>query len=140
MYDDNDQPGAAGGFDLGSLFGMANEMLAAQQAAATESVVGSAGGGLVQITVTGGGEFTGVRLAPEAVDPSDIAMLEDLIVAALRDAMAKVQQLQSGAMGGLDLGSLSGLLGGLGPAADDVDDDDVDDDADDRFAPDDRRP
>lgn len=138
MYDDDDddQPGAAGGFDLGSLFGMANEMLAAQQAAASESVVGSAGGGLVQITLTGAGECTAVRLAPEVVDPADIGMLEDLIVAAFRDAMAQVQQVQSGAMGGLDLGSLSGLLGGLGPAGGD-DDDELDDD---RFAPDDRRP
>lgn len=106
---------AAGGFDLGSLFGMANEMMAAQQAAAEQEVVGSSGGGAVQISVTGAGSFTAVRLAPDCVDPGDIAMLEDLILAALHDAMSKVQELQSGAMGGLDLGSLGGLLGGLGP-------------------------
>lgn len=119
MYDDNDTPDAAGGFDLGSLFGMANDMLAAQQAAAEETAIGSAGGGLVQITVTGAGEFTNVKILPDAVDPADLGLLEDLVLAALRDAMAQVQQLQAGAMGGLDLGSLSGLLGGLGPADDD---------------------
>lgn len=132
MYDDNDTP-AAGGFDLGSLFGMANDMLAAQQAAADEHVIGSAGGGLVQITASGGGEFTNVRILPDAVDTADLSLLEDLVLAALRDAMAQIQQLQSRAMGGLDLGSLSGLLGGLGPGGDDdfEDDDDLDDDDED---------
>ncbi len=104
-----------GGLDLGSLLGMAGEMMAAHKAAAASAVVGSSGGGAVQISVTGGGEFTGVRLSAEAVDPSDIAMLEDLVLAALHDAMTKVQALQSGAMGGLDLGGLGGLLGGAGP-------------------------
>jgi DNA-binding protein YbaB len=113
-------PTGAAGFDLGSLFGAANDMLAAQQAAAEEEVIGSAGGGAVQITVTGAGEFTNVRLTADAVDPSDITMLEDLILAALHDAMGQVQQLQSSAMGGLDIGSLGGLLGGLGPADDDT--------------------
>jgi len=109
---------SAGGLDLGSLFGMASELMAAQQAAAGQEVVGTSGGGAVQIAVTGGGVFTGVRLSPEAVDPADIGMLEDLVLAALHDAMTKVQQLQSGAMGGLDLGSLGGMLGGLGPGGD----------------------
>lgn len=112
-----------GGLDFGSLFGAANDMLAAQQAAAEEELIGSAGGGVVQITVTGGGEFTAVRILPDAIDPTDRTILEDLVLVALRDAMGQVQELQSRAMGGLDLGSLSGLLGaGLG---DDPDDDDT---------------
>ena len=115
--EDADAHGAVGGLDLSSLFGMANEMLAAQQAAADEIVVGSAGGGAVEVRVTGGGEFTAVRLAPETVDPSDVSMLEDLILAALHDAMTKVQQLQGGALGGMDLGGLGGLLGGMGGGA-----------------------
>ena len=110
-------------FDLGSLFGVANDMLAAQQAAADQTLVGRAGGGAVQITLTGGGDFTAVKLVPDVVDPTDIGMLEDLILAALRDAMAQVQELQTGALGGLDLGALGGLLGGgglggLGPGGD----------------------
>lgn len=134
-------PGGLGGLDLGSLLGAANQMMAAQAEAAGREVVGSAGGGLVEIGVTGGGEFTGVRIQPGAVDASDVPMLEDLVLAALRDAMAKVQQLQSGAMGGLDLASLGGGLGGLGgllgmPGLDDDeldDDDDLDDEYDAEF-------
>jgi DNA-binding protein YbaB len=121
MTDAGQNP-AAGGFDLGSLLGAASQMFEAQAQAAQQAVVGSAGGGAVKITVTGGGEFTGVELAPAVVDPTDVTMLEDLLLAALRDAMTKVNQLQSGALGGLDLGGLQGLLGGAEqPPADDED-------------------
>ena len=64
--------------------------------------------------MTGGGEVTAVRIAPEAVDPDDVAFLEDLVLAALHDAAEKAQQLQAKAMGGLGdlgLGGLGGLLG-----------------------------
>jgi hypothetical protein len=67
--------------------------------------------------MTGGGEVTGVTLAPEVVDPSDIEMLQDLVLAALRDASAQVVELQRAAMGsfgGLDLGSALGDLFGGG--------------------------
>lgn len=113
MSDPEPSAGPAG-LDLGSLLGAANQMFQAQAAAANSSVVGSSGGGAVQITVTGAGEFTKVELQPAAVDPDDVAMLEDLLLAALHDAMAKVQQLQSGALGGLDLGNVGEMLGGLG--------------------------
>ena len=99
------------GLDLGSLLGAASQMMQAQAQAASQTVVGSAGGGAVQVTVTGGGEFAKVEIAPSVVDPSDVAMLEDLVLAALRDAMAKVNNLQSGALGGLDLANLQGFLG-----------------------------
>jgi len=112
---DETPQGGPAGLDLDSLFGMASGMLAAQQAAAEQEVVGSAGGGAVEISVTGGGLFTGVRIRPDAVDPDDLTLLEDLVLAAVRDAMDRVQHLQSGALGGIDLGSLGGLLGGLGP-------------------------
>jgi nucleoid-associated protein EbfC len=49
-------------------------------------VEGSAGGGLVRATVTGGGELVGLTIAPEAVDPEDPETLADLVVAAVRDA------------------------------------------------------
>jgi hypothetical protein len=66
--------------------------------------------------MTGSGEVTSITLAPEVVDPGDIEMLQDLIVAALHDAGAKVADLQRqalGALGGLDLGGLGDMLGGL---------------------------
>ncbi len=106
------------GLDFGSLFGAASEMLAAQQANVDEEILGSAGGGAVQIRVTGGGEFLGVRIAPELVDPQDVSLLEDTVLAALRDTMERLQQMQSASLGGLGgmdaLAGLSGLLGSAG--------------------------
>jgi hypothetical protein len=84
-------------------------------------VKGSAGGGVVSVTMTGSGEVTAVTLAPEVVDPDDIEMLQDLIVAALHDAGLKVTELQRkalGALGGLDVGGLGDMFGGLGPGGD----------------------
>lgn len=116
--------GLAGLSDLGGLLESAQEAFSAQARAAEEVVTGTAGGGVVTVEMTGTGEVRSVKLAPEVVDPQDIEMLQDLIVAALHDAGAKVAALQRdalGALGGLDLGgALGGLLGdpgsGAGPA------------------------
>jgi DNA-binding YbaB/EbfC family protein len=102
--------------DLGGLLESAQEAFSAQARAAAEVVVGSAGGGVVTVEMTGTGEVRSVTLAPEVVDPDDVEMLQDLIVAALHDAGAKVAALQRealGALGNLDLGGLGGALGGL---------------------------
>ena len=104
-------PGQPGGFDLSSLLDSAQQLMSAQQEAAESEVVGSAGGGKVEVTVTGGGEFRRVRISPDVVDPTDVTLLEDLVLAALRDAMARVNAAQAEALGGLDLGGLGGLLG-----------------------------
>ena len=66
---------------------------------------------MVRIEVTGGGEFRSVTIAPEAVDPDEVGMLEDLVLAALHDATAKMAEAQQGVMGSLGLGGLGGLLG-----------------------------
>jgi DNA-binding protein YbaB len=70
---------------------------------------------LVKATVTGSGELQSVKISPEVVDPDDVEMLEDLVTAAVSDGLRKAQDLaaqQMGAVtGGLDLGSLGGLLG-----------------------------
>ena len=107
-----------GGFDLGGLLEQAQAMQAqmeAAQAAQAELVVtGTAGGDKVQIEMTGAGAFLSVSLAPDVVDPSDVEMLEDLVLAALRDAGSKVMELQEESMSDMgmpDLGSLGGLLG-----------------------------
>ena len=103
-------------FDLAGLLQQAQEMqqqlMEAQAAAAQEVVEGQAGGGVVKVTVTGGMEFVAVRIDPEAVDPGDVAMLEDLVLAALRDAVEQAQGLNQQALGGLDLGALGGLAPG----------------------------
>lgn len=102
--------------DLSGLLAQAQNMMAAGQAAAAEVVEGTAGGGMVTVRVNGNLEFESVKINPGAVDPDDVVMLEDLVLAALRDAAAKIADSQSGALdlGGLDLGGLDigGLLGG----------------------------
>jgi nucleoid-associated protein EbfC len=89
---------------------MQEQLMAAQAEAAEQVVEGHAGGGVVTVEVTGGMDFRKVTIKPEAVDPDDVEMLEDLVLAAIHDAMGKVQELQQQAMG--DLGGLGGLLGG----------------------------
>jgi nucleoid-associated protein EbfC len=120
MSDESNQPdvsgltGSGGGMpDLGSLLGQAQEMMAASAQAADEVVEGVSGGGAVRVSVNGRFEFQSVSIAPEAVDPSDVTMLEDLVLAALNDAAAKITENQQQVLGGMgDLGGLSGLLGG----------------------------
>lgn len=111
-----DQP-APNPFDL---LASAQEALAAQAQATQQTVEGTAGGGVVRIEMTGGGEVTGVTIAPEVVDPGDVEMLQDLVLAALRDAQTKVGELQKqalGALGQIDLGSLGNLFGPGGGTA-----------------------
>jgi DNA-binding YbaB/EbfC family protein len=96
---------------------MQADMQAAQDALANTLVEGSAGGGVVKATVTGDGELRRVTIDPSVVDPSDIETLEDLVVAAVSEAMRQAKHMQSerlgAATGGLDLDSLMGGLGGL---------------------------
>ena len=101
--------------DFGSLLsqlGQVQENLRQAQEEAAHSVVeGSAGGGVVRVTATGGLEFQSVRIDPSVLDPADVDMLEDLVLAAVRDAVEKAQALTSEAIGGI-AGNLGGLLGG----------------------------
>jgi DNA-binding YbaB/EbfC family protein len=73
------------------------------------------GGGMVKAVVSGTGELRSVTIAAEVVDPDDVEMLQDLVVAAVSEALRSAQELQAEKMGaltgGLDLGSLGGLLG-----------------------------
>ena len=105
------------GFDLGALFAQAQTMqqqlLDARNAIADQVVEGQSGGGVVKVKVTGGMEFLSVSIDPAAVDPDDVGMLEDLVLAAIHDAVGKAHELSQQAMGGLDLGGLGGGLGGL---------------------------
>lgn len=95
-----------GGADLGGLLAQAQEMMAAQAAAAEREVEGVAGGGIVRIRATGTGQVLAVTIAPEVVDPADVAMLEDLVLAALHDVNARLAEIQREAMG--PLGDLFG--------------------------------
>jgi DNA-binding YbaB/EbfC family protein len=95
---------------------MQADMAAAQDELAATTVEGSAGGGKVTAVVTGSGELQSVSISPDVVDPDDVEMLEDLVVAAVGDGLRRAQELQAERMGsvagGLDLGGLGGPLGG----------------------------
>jgi nucleoid-associated protein EbfC len=105
----------AGGGGLAGLLEQAQQAMVAHQQAADQEIEGVAGGGAVRIRATGAGEIRGVEISPEVVDPDDVPMLEDLVLAALHDLSARVAELQQEAMGGLgDLlggGGLGDLLG-----------------------------
>lgn len=104
--------GSDGGLDLGSLMeqaaGLQAQFAAAQEQAQASVVEGAAGGGVVRISVTGGFEFQSVQIEPAAVDPSDVDMLQDLVLAALNDAVSQVNELQQGSLGGIGLDDLFG--------------------------------
>ena len=85
---------------------MQEEMQKAQEELEETEVEGSAGGGLVKVTMTAKKVVTSINIDPDAVDTDDITMLEDLLVAALNDGYAKADKLYSekmGAFGGLGL-------------------------------------
>jgi len=86
------------------------QMQAAQAELAATEVTGTAGGDLVSATMTGDGELTAVTIAPAAVDPDDLETLQDLIVAAVRDARRAAEELAASRMNPL----AGGLGGGLG--------------------------
>ncbi|MGN0361569.1 MAG: YbaB/EbfC family nucleoid-associated protein [Bilifractor sp.] len=108
-----------GGFQGGMPGNMNNLMKQAQrmqrkleeQAKEMESreFTASAGGGAVSVTVTGKKEVTKVTISPEAADPEDVEMLEDLIVAATNEALRQVDAAQAEQMG-----SITGGMGNLG--------------------------
>lgn len=104
---DLDLSGGIDGDALGGLFAEAQKLMAAQAEAADREVEGVAGGGVVRIRTTGTGQALQVTIAPEVVDPSDVAMLEDLVLAALHDVNARLLEIQREA-----LGPLGDILGG----------------------------
>lgn len=85
---------------------MQRQMEQAQKDLESKEFTASAGGGAVEVTVSGKREITAVKLAEEAVDPDDIEMLEDLIMAAANEALRKVDEVSQA--------SVSKLTGGLG--------------------------
>jgi DNA-binding YbaB/EbfC family protein len=93
---------------------MQKAMAKAQEELAQEVVEASAGGGMVTVVVTGGLEVREVRIDPDAVDPDDVEMLQDLVTAAtneaLRAAQALAQQKLGGATNGIDLPNMPGLF------------------------------
>ncbi len=75
-------------------------------------VVGSAGGGMVEVTANGHGHIQGVKLKPEAVDKDDLEVLEDLLLVAIQDAQKKAHELSEKEMS-RELGGIGNMLGGM---------------------------
>jgi nucleoid-associated protein EbfC len=93
---------------------MQQDMEAAQEALKHEEVEASAGGGMVTVKVSGDLVIKSIVIAPEAIDPDDPELLQDMVLAAVNEAVRAAQELQQtrlgGLAGGMDLGSL-GLPG-----------------------------
>lgn len=86
---------------------MQQDLQKAQEEIAETEVVGSAGG-VVEVVITGDKKVVSVSIKPEAVDPDDVEMLEDLIVAAFNSALEEADALSAEL-----LGPMAGMLGGL---------------------------
>jgi hypothetical protein len=88
---------------------MQEDMVAAQESLKDESVQASAGGGMVTVTVTGALAVKSITIDPEAVDPEDVELLQDMVLAAVNEGLRSAQELAASKMGGI-----AGGLGGLG--------------------------
>lgn len=103
-----------GGMNMNSMLARAQKMQADMAAAQAEveaaEVEAAAGGGAVTVRVSGAKKILGIKISPDAVDPDDIEMLEDLITAAVNEALSKaddlMQQKMGGLTGGMDLGGM----------------------------------
>ena len=91
---------------------MQQDMLAAQEALKDEVVEASAGGGMVTAKVSGDLVLKSITIDPEAVDPDDVELLQDMVMAAINEALRSAQDLASTKLGGIT-GGLGGALGGL---------------------------
>ena len=102
-------PGMGGG-GMGNIMSqvqkMQEEMAKTQEALGSEELTVSAGGGAVTIVITGHSEFRSLTIKPEVVDPDDVEMLQDLLLAAVNDALAQVKKMEEERIGA--------LTGGLG--------------------------
>ncbi|MCD8131067.1 MAG: YbaB/EbfC family nucleoid-associated protein [Lachnospiraceae bacterium] len=88
---------------------MQRQMEEAQKELESKTYTATSGGGAVEVTVTGKKELTALKIAEEAVDPEDVEMLQDLILAAVNEAMKKVDEDSEALMG-----KMTGGMGGYG--------------------------
>jgi DNA-binding YbaB/EbfC family protein len=94
---------------------MQEQVKKAQDELASEMVEATAGGGMVKVIANGTGEIREIKIDPKAIDPSDPEMLEDMILAAVNEAVRSAHSLMESKLGGVAGGTLGGLgLPGLG--------------------------
>jgi nucleoid-associated protein EbfC len=106
-------------FDMNNLLQqvgqMQEQMQKAQEELAKETVEATAGGGMVRVTANGAGEIREIKVDPKAIDPDDPELLEDMVLAAVNEALRSAKNLAETKLGGLAGGALGGLgLPGLG--------------------------
>lgn len=108
----NGYGGGGGGNNMQALMKQAQKMQTdlakAQEELADTEVVATAGGGMVEVVMTCDRKLSSISIKPEAVDPDDVEMLEDMIIAAFNEGMKLVEEEQERVMG-----PLSGGMGGL---------------------------
>jgi nucleoid-associated protein EbfC len=91
---------------------MQAEMAKAQEQLKNEIVESSAGGGMVKVTMTGDMQLREIKISPEAIDPDDPELLQDMVTAAVNEALRSAQELAASRMGGIaGLGGGGGLPG-----------------------------
>ena len=104
---------------------MEQQMKEAQESLKDERVEASAGGGTVKVIATGEGRLESVEIDPDAVDPEDVEMLQDLLLASVNEALRQVDEIRDrklgGASGGFDPADAMEMLGGLGLGGEIVD-------------------
>ncbi|HYH60324.1 MAG TPA: YbaB/EbfC family nucleoid-associated protein [Solirubrobacterales bacterium] len=113
--------GGPGGLDLNAMMKQAQQMQAemndAQEKLKDEEVEASAGGGMVKVRMSGDMRLLDVTIDPEAIDPEDPELLQDMVMAAVNEGIRTAQELASNRLGGI-MGGLGGPggggLGGLG--------------------------
>ena len=102
-----------GGMGMGNLMKQAkkmqDDMAKVQSDLEEKTVEASAGGGIVTVVATGKKDIKSIEIKPEAVDPDDVEMLQDLILAAVNEALRKADELANS-----EMGKVTGGLGGLG--------------------------
>ncbi|MGZ5309242.1 MAG: YbaB/EbfC family nucleoid-associated protein [Solirubrobacterales bacterium] len=103
--------------DLGAMMQqvqqMQAEMMKAQEQLKEESVEASAGGGMVKVKMSGDLRLLALTIQPDAIDPEDAELLQDMVLAAVNEAIRSAQELANSKMGGIT-GGLGGGAGGLG--------------------------
>ena len=107
--------GRPGGMDMGQMLKqvqqMQAEMMKAQEQLKDEIVEASAGGGMVKVKMSGDLRLLEIAIDPEAIDPEDAELLQDMVTAAVNEAIRSAQELATSKLGGI---AGAGGLGGLG--------------------------
>jgi DNA-binding YbaB/EbfC family protein len=112
------RPQGPGGLDLNAMMKQVQQMQAemgeAQEKLKEEVVEASAGGGMVKVKMSGDLRLLEIAIDPEAADPEEVEILQDMVLAAVNEAIRSAQELAANRLGGITGGLGGGGLGGLG--------------------------